>query len=109
MRIFMTGEDGLHNMGDEGQALASAARLHQYFPAADLVATGFDGLGSVLRHQASIVPWPLTMRDVQPSYLTSLTRRFARKLGTSEEWLDPVARKMDAIFEEQYRGNTCFR
>ena len=109
MQIFMTGEDGLHNMGDEGQALASAARLKQYFPAADLIATGFDALGSVLRHQARIVPWPLTMQDVQPSYLTNLTRRFARKLGASQEWLDPVARKMDVIFEEQYHVNKRFR
>jgi polysaccharide pyruvyl transferase WcaK-like protein len=109
MRIFMTGEDGLHNMGDEGQALASAARLKQYFPTAELVATGFDPLGSVLRHQARIVPWPLTTYDLQASYLTNVTRRVARKFGAAEEWLDPVARKMDTIFEEQYRSNERFR
>jgi polysaccharide pyruvyl transferase WcaK-like protein len=109
MRIFMTGEDGLHNMGDEGQALASAVRLKQYFPTAELVATGFDPLGSVLRHQARIVPWPLTTYDLRADYLINMTRRVGRKLGASEEWLDPVGRKMDAIFQEQYRGNECFR
>ncbi len=109
MRIFMTGEDGLHNMGDEGQALASAARLRQYFPMAELVATGFDALGSALRHQARIVPWPLTTHEIRASYLTNVTRRVARKLGASDEWLDPVARSMDTIFEEQYRVNEKFR
>jgi len=109
MQIFMTGEDGLHNMGDEGQALASAARLKQYFPMAELVATGFDPLGSVLRDQARIVPWPLTTYDLRANYLTHATRRLAHKLGASEEWRDPVARKMDKIFEEQYRGNERFR
>ncbi len=109
MRIFMTGEDGLHNMGDEGQALASALRLKQYFPTADLVATGFDPLGSALRHQARVVPWPLTMQDIPAGYFANLARRVGRKLGASEEWLDPVARKMDVIFEEQYRGNARFR
>ena len=48
-KIFMTGEAGYHNLGDEGMALASASRLRHCFPEADLVATGLDPLGAVLR------------------------------------------------------------
>ncbi len=109
MQIFMTGEDGLHNMGDEGQALASAARLKQYFPTAELVATGFDSLGSVLRHQARIVPWPLTPYDLDSSYINKVTRRIARRFGASEDWLNPLSEDMGKIFEGQYRRNAQFR
>ena len=105
----MTGEAGYHNLGDEAQALASAHRLRLYFPEAEIVATGLDPLGAVLRHQARILPWPLTYYDLSSTYPTRLVRKVARKLGANEDFLDPVAKGMDTIFEEQYQRNARFR
>src|SRR5512143_1761122 len=101
-RIFMTGESGDHNMGDEAQALASAARLRRYFPEAQIVATGIDLLGSALRHQAQIVPWPLSPSDLKPGRLQRMIRGIARRLGVNEGFMDPAGRKMEAIFDEEY-------
>lgn len=107
--IFMTGEAGYHNLGDEGQALASARRLRSYFPGAELVATGLDPRGAVLRHQARIVPWPLSPYDLETSYLSKLTRRVARKLRAPEDFMDPAGRPLEEIFAWQYRCNAQFR
>jgi polysaccharide pyruvyl transferase WcaK-like protein len=108
-RIFMTGEAGYHNLGDEGMALASARRLRHYFPDAELVATGLDLYGSVLRHQARIVPWPLLPGDIRASYLRRLIRKYAQKVGASEDFLDPFARPFELIFRDHYRTDTQFR
>ena len=108
-RILMTGESGDHNLGDEGQAMASMCRLRRYFPDAKIVATGIDPLGAVLRHQAEIVPWPLSPYEMEPSRGKKVTRRIARKLGANADFMDPAARKMDVIFDEQYRLNARFR
>lgn len=108
-RIFMTGEAGYHNLGDEGMALASAKRLRHYFPNAELVATGLDPYGSVLRHQARIVPWPLLPSDIRVSYLRRLIRKYAQKVGASEDFLDPFTRPFEVIFQDHYRTNTQFK
>ncbi len=108
-RIFMTGESGDHNMGDEAQALASAARLRRYFPEAQIVATGIDLLGSALRHQAQIVPWPLSPYALKPSRLKGGIRRIAQRLGAPEGFLDPIGRKMEVIFSDEYQRNVEFR
>lgn len=108
-RIFMTGEAGYHNLGDEGMALASARRLKLYFPSAALVATGLDPLGAVLRHQAQIVPWPLTPHEIRSGFLSRLTRKYARKFGAPEDFLDPVAASFEEHFQRQYRTNVRFR
>lgn len=109
LRIMMTGEDGLHNMGDEGQALASAARLRRYFPEAGLVSTGLDPRGAVLRSVGEVVPWPVVLGDMQQPYAIRLARKVARKLGGTEGLFDPAGRRMPAIFDEQYRSNPRFR
>lgn len=108
-RIFMTGEAGYHNLGDEGMALASASRLRRYFPGAELVATGLDPLGAVLRHQAKIVPWPLLPGELTSRYATRLARKVGRRLGANEDFLDPLARPFDSIFAEKYRDSNAFR
>lgn len=108
-RILMTGESGDHNLGDEGQALASAWRLRQYFPGAEIVATGIDPLGAILRHQAQIVPWPLSPYEMDLGRGGKIARRVARKLGASADFMDPAARNMDVIFDEQYRLNARLR
>jgi len=107
--IFMTGEGGFHNLGDEGMALASIRRLKQYFPEANFVATGLDSLGAVLRHQARIIPWPLMPGELPSNYPLRLTRKIAQKLGASEDFMDPMARSFDSIFVQQYRTNPNFR
>ena len=107
--IFMTGEAGYHNLGDEGMALASASRLRRYFPDAQLVATGFDPLGAVLRQQAKIVPWPLTQYSLPFTHTSGRIRKIGRKLGASEDFLDPAGRPFDRIFAKQYRDNPTFR
>lgn len=105
----MTGEAGYHNLGDEGMALASARRLKLYFPSAALVATGLDPLGAVLRHQAQIVPWPLTPHEIGSGFLRRLTRKYALKFGAPEDFLDPVAASFEEHFQRQYRTNARFR
>lgn len=107
--IFMTGEAGDHNLGDEGQALASASRLRRYFPDAELTATGLDPLGAVLRDQARVVPWPLLPDELHSSYVSRLGRRMVRKLGAPEGILDPIGRRMERIFDDQYRSNATFQ
>lgn len=108
-RIFMTGEAGYHNLGDEGMALASASRLRRYFPDAQIVATGLDPLGAVLRHQAEIVPWPLLPGELTSKYAARLLRKIGQKLGAGEDFLDTVARPFDKIFAEKYRHSGAFR
>ncbi len=108
-RIFMTGEAGYHNLGDEGMALASASRLRRYFPDAQIVATGLDPLGAVLRHQAKIVPWPLLPGELTSRYATRLVRKIGQKLGAGEDFLNPVARPFERIFAEQYSHGSAFR
>ena len=108
-RIFMTGESGDHNLGDEGQALASACRLRRYFPDAHIVSTGIDPLGAILRHQTQVVPWPMSPWELDHSRAQKVTRRIAQKLGANEDFLDPAGRRMEAIFDEQYRRNAQFR
>jgi len=105
----MTGEAGYHNLGDEAMALASAHRLKQYFPTADLVATGLDPLGAVLRHQARIVPWPLLPGDIQSSYPLRLIRKYAQKAGAGEDFLDPFLRPLKDVFRQQYQSNESLR
>lgn len=108
-RIFMTGEAGYHNLGDEAMALASAQRLKHYFPQAELVATGLDPHGAVLRHQARIVPWPLLPGDIQSGYPRRLARKYSQKFGASEDFLDPFARPLEDVFRQQYKTNERFR
>ncbi len=108
-RIFMTGESGDHNLGDEAQALASAARLRRYFPEAQIVATGIDLLGSALRHQAQIVPWPLSPYELKLGRLQKVMRRIVQRLGASEDFMDPAGRQMEALFDQEYRQNARFR
>lgn len=108
-RIFMSGEAGHHNLGDEGMALACAARLQRYFPDAELVATGFDPLGAVLRHHGRIVPWPVTQYGLTSTYATRLARKVARKLGASEDFLDPATRPFDSIFSRHFQSSQIFR
>jgi len=105
----MTGEAGYHNLGDEAMALASAYRLKQYFSTADLVATGLDPLGAVLRHQARIVPWPLLPSEIQSSYPLRLIRKYAQKAGAGEDFLDPFMRPLKDVFRQQYRSNESLR
>lgn len=105
----MTGEAGYHNLGDEGMALASCLRLRKQFPEATIVATGLDPLGSVLRHQAKIVPWPLLPYQLDNSYGQRLVQRIGRKFGASEDFMDPVGRDFDSIFADQIRHNKIFR
>lgn len=109
MQIFMTGEAGYHNIGDEGQALASADRLQFYFPDAHLIATAIDPLGAVLRHQADIVPWPLMPGDLHSSYPIRLIRKIAWKLRAPEDILDPIGKNLETIFDQQYRSNHRFQ
>lgn len=108
-RIFMTGESGDHNLGDEGMALASASRLRHYFPEAELIATGLDPLGAVLRHQAEIVPWPLLPGELTTTYAARLVRKIGRRLGAGEDFLDPAARPFEKILADQYRHNKALR
>jgi len=108
-RIFMTGESGDHNLGDEGQAWASARRLRRYFPDAHIVSTSIDPLGAILRHQTQVVSWPLSPWELNSGRAQKVTRKIARKLGANEDFLDPAGRRMDAIFDEQYRRNAQFR
>lgn len=105
----MTGEAGYHNLGDEGMALASAQRLNRYFPNADLVATGLDPLGAVLRQHARIVPWPLLAGELPFPRSVQLARKVSKKIGVSEDFLDPIGRPMEHIFEDQFRNNSEFR
>lgn len=108
-QIFLSGEAGYHNLGDEGMALASASRLKSYFPDAKLVATGLDAHGAVLRHQAKIVPWPLLPSEVHTGFLHQLVRKYGQKIGANESFLDPFARSLDITFDQQYKNNERFR
>lgn len=108
-QIFLSGEAGYHNLGDEGMALASASRLRSYFPDAKLVATGLDPLGAVLRHQAKIVPWPLLPQQLTSTYSKRLLQKTGRKLGAHEDFMDPVKVSFDRIFEKRYRNDHNFR
>lgn len=107
--IFLTGEAGYHNLGDEGMALATVHRLKRYFPDARLIATGLDPLGAVLRHQAHIVPWPILPDKIQPHYLHRIIRKYGHKLGFSDDFLDPMNRSFEKIFQNQYAINEQFR
>ena len=75
----------------------------------ELVATGSDPLGSVLRHEARIVPWPATAYDLQVSYIQKSARRVIRKLGGPDDWLDPSSQKMDRVFDKLYRESDKLR
>jgi|GEM_PF-6032935 len=109
-RVFITGEAGVHNLGDEGMALASVARIRKYFNDIHFVATAYDvPYGTVLRHQAEIVRWPLLDWDPVQLRVVRVFRKILSGFGVDLSFWDPKNKSFDKIFESRYRSNQQFR
>ena len=109
-KVYLTGEAGFHNLGDEGMALASAARIRTYFPDTQLISTSMDMLGSVLREQSKTVEWPLNPPQLIDPYRKRFVRKYGKKiLGLSFPAQLPYNRPFDQIFEQHYKQDQAFR
>lgn len=74
-RVFMSGEAGDFNYGDQAMAVATTERIRTYFPNAEIFATGLHLETSILQEVAAqIVNWP----SPQPRDRGLLARIFSR-------------------------------
>ncbi len=101
--VFVSGEAGYFNYGDQGLSLAIVDRLMGYFPELTLAATGIEARTSVLFPIAeAIFPWPQPL-PCRAGRMPRLLRRLFQQQATSPR------RHFESSFDEAYSNDEVFR
>jgi len=101
--VFMSGENGDFNYGDQGMALASVDRLRCYLPDLSITATaGYPKTSVLFPIAKKIVPWP----QPKPLRLTWIQRalKHLRLLQTIN-----LSQHFEKSFQETYAQDELFR
>ncbi len=101
--VFMSGEAGDFNLGDQGMALACVNRLRNYFPDLAITAIGADFKTSVLFRIAKLlVPW-----SHPKAFRHNRLRRALNRLGILRR-LD-IEQYFETSFNEAFHRSDVFR